>query len=187
MMKRHIRSLCNIVEGLGREVVTGVEVGVWRGELSEALLRQYPKLGLVMVDPWLPNEDDPITLQHDIREAQEIALARTAFAADRRTMLETTSLNAAAGLSNFRFDFVFIDACHQYRFVKEDIQAWWPLVKPGGILCGHDYRQNKRKDWGVVQAVDEFAASYNREVIKMPGNVWWVFKEKNDADRPRPV
>jgi len=47
------------------------------------------------------------------------------------------------------FDFVFLDAAHDYESVKADIEAWGPKAK---ILAGHDYN----KMWpGVVKAVDE--------------------------------
>ena len=36
-------------------------------------------------------------------------------------------------------DFVFIDAQHTEEAVNADIVAWWPVVKPGGLLAGHDY------------------------------------------------
>ncbi len=36
-------------------------------------------------------------------------------------------------------DLVFIDADHHYESVKEDIETWYPVVKKGGILCGHDF------------------------------------------------
>lgn len=34
---------------------------------------------------------------------------------------------------------MFIDACHDYKCVKEDILAWYPKVKVGGYISGHDY------------------------------------------------
>lgn len=37
------------------------------------------------------------------------------------------------------FDSVFIDASHDFHSVLADIEAWMPLVKPGGIISGHDY------------------------------------------------
>jgi hypothetical protein len=36
-------------------------------------------------------------------------------------------------------DFIYIDANHAYDFVKEDIECWYPKVKPGGWVMGHDY------------------------------------------------
>ena len=36
-------------------------------------------------------------------------------------------------------DLVFIDASHGYDDVKQDIHVALHLIKPGGILCGHDY------------------------------------------------
>lgn len=36
------------------------------------------------------------------------------------------------------FDLVFIDADHRYEEVRKDIQLYAPLVREGGILCGHD-------------------------------------------------
>lgn len=50
-------------------------------------------------------------------------------------------------------DFIYLDAGHTYDEVLLDLRTWVPLLRPGGILCGHDY-------WkvfpGVIEAVDEF-------------------------------
>lgn len=52
----------------------------------------------------------------------------------------------------FKADFIFIDGNHNYDNVSADIKAWWPHVKSGGILCGHDYGDSCP---GVTKAVDE--------------------------------
>jgi predicted O-methyltransferase YrrM len=41
-------------------------------------------------------------------------------------------------LKNHTFDLVFIDGDHRYESVLADIRAYAPLVRKGGILCGHD-------------------------------------------------
>lgn len=50
-------------------------------------------------------------------------------------------------------DLVFIDASHDEESVRQDIALARQLLKPGGVLCGHDYG-----DWtgwpGVKAAVD---------------------------------
>jgi hypothetical protein len=42
---------------------------------------------------------------------------------------------------------------HDYCGVKADIEAYWPIVKPGGIISGHDYNDNSeignKQDWGL--------------------------------------
>jgi len=36
-------------------------------------------------------------------------------------------------------DYVFVDADHSYAGCKGDIEAYWPTLKPGAIMAGHDY------------------------------------------------
>jgi predicted O-methyltransferase YrrM len=53
-------------------------------------------------------------------------------------------------------DFCFIDGSHDYQSVLRDIAAWWPKIRIGGSLAGHDYTAR----WpGVGQAVNEFFQS----------------------------
>ncbi len=63
------------------------------------------------------------------------------------------SVRAAVLFPDASVDFVFLDAAHDYQSVTADLRAWWPKIKPGGVLAGHDYVPV----WGgVVEAVDEF-------------------------------
>jgi predicted O-methyltransferase YrrM len=59
-----------------------------------------------------------------------------------------------AGLT---FDLVYIDGDHEYQSVKADIAATLPLIKPGGVLAGHDWSAG-----GVQMAVLEFWRSLER-------------------------
>ncbi len=42
-------------------------------------------------------------------------------------------------IGNPAFDFIYLDARHDYCAVAEDIKCYWPKVRPGGILAGHDF------------------------------------------------
>jgi hypothetical protein len=78
-----------------------------------------------------------------------------------------TSLHAAEVFRNNRMSFIFIDANHSYEAVLADIKAWKPLVKPGGLLAGHDLCSQ----WpGVEKAVREvFGDGFEKR-----GNSWVV-------------
>jgi hypothetical protein len=49
-------------------------------------------------------------------------------------------------------DFIYIDADHEYESVNQDIETALKIIKPGGIIAGHDYAERFQ---GVIRAVDE--------------------------------
>ena len=61
---------------------------------------------------------------------------------------------------NESIDWIYIDGNHSYEFVKEDLNNWWPKIKPGGFMCGDDYIDGKYQvenlNFGIIPAVDEF-------------------------------
>lgn len=42
-------------------------------------------------------------------------------------------------IENESVDFIYVDARHDYKGTLEDLQFWWPKLKYGGIMGGHDY------------------------------------------------
>ena len=79
-------------------------------------------------------------------------------------MRKEYSPQAADSFVDESIDLVYIDALHDYESVSADIRAWYPKVREGGIIAGHDYLLSS---WpGVVAAVDEFAEEEGLEVLK---------------------
>lgn len=84
------------------------------------------------------------------------------------TLIREFSSKAANFFDDEYFDFIYIDADHTYESVKTDLDAWYPKVKKGGILSGHDFiptittiQLGHAVPFGVEQAVFEFKLRNN--------------------------
>ena len=153
------QTIVDALQSFDRSKLVGAEVGVWRGEASRHLLRSLPELHLHMVDAWqtYPQRATPSSLksakQPAFDHARNEAIRTTEFATDRRTIHRRDSVQAAENFDDSSLDFVFVDAEHSYDSAAADINAWWPKLKPGGILFGHDYGHPRFP--GVKRAFDE--------------------------------
>jgi len=81
------------------------------------------------------------------------------------------SADAVDDLDPEGYDMVFIDANHSYEHVKHDMEMMWPRLKPGGVMCGHDYTTRFP---GVIQAVNEFVTEPK---VAAGTSLWYVYKE----------
>lgn len=156
--------------------IVGAEIGVWKGELSVYLLEQLPNLTLHMVDCWeriQPNRGTNFTEEHAVVARLE-AEGRTDFARDRRQIHFATSEEASGVIKDNELDFVFIDAEHVYHGIYADIRFWFPKVRLGGLMSGHDYSRFK---WDVKRAVDEYVEEHGFKLTTTrAGRVWWFPK-----------
>lgn len=162
--------------------VRGAEVGVFGGALSARLLSR-PDLQLTMIDSWegdgaayADGNDWHATLSQDQQDRYYwAAVSATAGASDRREIIKARSLDAAKQIADASLDFVFLDADHSAHAVAADISAWLPKVKPGGLICGHDYGHALFP--GVKLAVDAFALASGAK-IETGGDYTWFARCK---------
>mgnify|MGYP003652443773 CR=1 FL=1 len=54
-------------------------------------------------------------------------------------IIESTTQEASLSFDDESLDICFIDADHSYRAVAKDLDLYFPKVKRGGIICGHDF------------------------------------------------
>jgi len=166
--------LASLMQSAGLK--TFVEVGCKEGRTTGFILKSIPDAEVWAIDPWAPVGNDAEDYEAwDYDQIQRAFYKNVEGHNGRLEILQMLSLEAAAALEKQdperKFDLVFIDAAHDQANVEADIDAWWPLVKPGGYLAGHDYQH---KFPGVHRAV---ANRFPLIVVSIfPDSVWLVQK-----------
>ncbi len=178
---------------------TFVEVGCKEGRTTGHILKTIPDSRVIAIDPWIanpaPKNGDATREDYekwDFAKIEAEFWANVGEHKDRCTMVRKTSAAAvellSAGIMSLEmalnkparvdFDLVFIDALHDYESVKQDIALWWPHVRIGGMLCGHDFNHQ----WpGVERAV---ADSFNLINVGVASDsVWFVIKNHEELFR----
>lgn len=125
-------------------VKTIIEVGVWLGKSACHMAKCLPDDGVIYaVDHWLgcaeqqPGQSywSPV-----LPKAYEYFLSNVIQqgVASKIIPVRMESTKAAMELP-IQADLIYIDASHDTDSVYADLRAWFPHVKPGGILCGDDW------------------------------------------------
>jgi len=149
-----------------QRLINVVEVGAWTGAGTKVFARFFAKV--YAVDPWSSSEPE-IAGEYDMKRVEAIFDGR--FIGNGRVVkIKKRSLDAVRDFDDASVDVVYIDAIHKYEYVRDDIKAWLPKVRPGGFISGHDY---ERRFAGVKRAVDE-AFGGGSGVIYFPDSSWAV-------------
>lgn len=131
-----------------------VEVGAWLGKstafMGVEIINSNKKIKFDVVDIW--DDFAHTTCFQGVKGLYEKYLENIKPVEHCITSLKMKSVDAAALYKDESLDFVFIDASHEELDVLDDFAAWYPKVKKGGFIGGHDYHPT----WsGVMRAVDK--------------------------------
>lgn len=161
---------CNILSLINnKESPIGAELGTQFGGLSYMLLKNCPRLKLHSIDLWdYPDEDHEYEkVEWDFESNYNCAVDLLSEFGDRSIINVGTTWDIINGFEDEYFDFIYIDASHDYESVRRDILSSIPKIKPDGWLCGHDYHPNQP---GVVKAVDSVV---NNKLINLYTHTAW--------------
>jgi hypothetical protein len=171
------------------EGATVCEVGVMFGRSLAYLAwaaRHRPDLQIIGVDPWEVDRG-PRNLNPEgwggVEYSDRIAAAGGPYlfflsqmirhapaALERVRALRLTSVEAARLFpGNGGVHFCFIDGDHRYESVMQDLKAWWPKIRQGGMLAGHDWTNYE----SVQAAVTGF---FGASSIQLQRSSWIVRK-----------
>jgi predicted O-methyltransferase YrrM len=165
-----------------------VEVGAWVGRSTAYLASVIsPAIKLYVVDTWQGSfGQDPQSEKayRSLLQKNEGDVFRVFLENMTRwgyihamTPLRMRSLQAARLFRDDSLTFCFVDAGHDYASVKQDLTAWFPKLRPGGVIGGDDYGV----DWpGVDRAVNEFFAPLGK--ISSVGRCWYSRKSQHKRD-----
>ncbi|MDC0680309.1 class I SAM-dependent methyltransferase [Sorangium atrum] len=153
-----------------------VEVGSWKGLSTAYVGRLAARNGVALhcVDTWGGSSDKYADRYRAMLAAEDVPgafKANMAALGIQPDVLRMASTDAAARFADASLDLVFLDGSHDRAAVLADLEAWWPRLKPGAVLAGHDHNEDHA---GVMEAVAHFMSRAGRAIERGAGSVWWA-------------
>jgi len=150
------------------------ELGIFEGDNFMQMIAHEPSLAIA-VDTW--NNDGVHQSSDATYTKQELNNQYQSFQSKVEDfsfvkVLKMDTVEAADEFRNNFFDFVYVDADNSYESAYKNITTWYPKVKFGKFLAGHNY--NKR--YGVYEAVNKFVKEKDLQLMWRPPSIWMVVK-----------
>jgi hypothetical protein len=128
-----LRRFCKNLKEIAGDSPTIVELGSYMGESSLIFAQEFPNGNIICIDTWQGGYDieDSASLS-DYNEVERQFDLRASLVNNIR------KIKGDSRSESINCDAVYIDACHKYECVVNDIKHWLPLTK--FAICGHDYQ-----------------------------------------------
>lgn len=181
VLRASVNPLAPVLSGLSRNgPISVIEIGTRWGDSLRYIAARFPVSSYLAIDPFTEYDDyagdgfDQILREQDadsiFRSTQTLGAK---LLGKRFQLLRAFSSDVADLLDDAGADFIFVDGNHRFDFVLEDLKNYWPKVKPGGYLCGHDFfmRSHSAGPGGdynepmVYEAVQAFATEHKVPIL----------------------
>lgn len=175
MTPKGLEYLARIASSIKKKNVSIVEAGSLYGCTAWVFSKNADKSVMVYaIDPWI---HDGFLHEFKTKNHRVPDLSLHAFKAYTNDCHNIKAIQGFSPADIKKEDFgiidvFFEDACHDYEMLKKNIEHFYPLVNPGGVICGDDYQAAYG---GVIKLVDEFCASIGVEP-EVCGQVWAIRK-----------
>jgi len=159
----------SLLELWDREYPNGicVEIGVAGAHFSKQILKTWKSLyKLVLVDSWqhFPDVTTDACNLSQAEQDERYEQVKREMIGPKVAIIRMMSTLACKAFGPTSIHAIYLDANHSTDAVRADLNAWWPKLKPGGTMAGHDYAPGDKSGYGVKSAVDAFALEHGLEV-----------------------
>lgn len=160
----------------------GAEIGVQTGGYSQILRNTWNGKELYLIDRWKYNPDyKDIANVSDERQMELYLSVVKKFANDHSVhIIRKDSVEASKQFPDAYFDWIYLDADLSYEGCTNDLEAWYPKLKEGGVLAGHDYVDGEFREgsFGVKSAVERFTKNLDIELFTTNEHLksWYFIK-----------
>jgi hypothetical protein len=174
-----------------KNLKVGAEIGVQQGEFSHMMLSKWSHCtDYYLVDVWkhqdnyedsanIPDADQEVnyrTTKKRLHAYHHITRFVRMYSLEASELLSRNATDPVTKKVVPFLDFLYIDARHDYCGCLEDLIAWYPLLKSGGIFAGDDYSPHYPPSWdkcgngstipgSVYRAVNEFGKAHNLNIM----------------------
>lgn len=142
------------------------ELGVLGGDWARHILEETNPSELVLIDTY--NSNDYPHMKRFIKDNHEQYIkAKFELNNDRIVIKKGLSWVVLSEYADHYFDWLYIDAAHDYDSVKKDLVQALLKLKPDGFVVMNDYimyDHHTHEAYGVVQACNEFMKENNFEI-----------------------
>jgi len=149
------------------------EIGVQKGEWAKKIYECGPQ-ELYLIDCWEYQntniyENDEANVSNDEQEKiyNQILLD---FPFNNVKIIRKYSADACNDFPDEFFDFIYLDANHNYVPLLNDLRIWFPKIKKGGWFTGHDIRGRWKKP--VRAAVTKFCVENKLNLNYLTRKSW---------------
>ena len=159
--------LINYINNILPDNSKALEIGSYMGESTKIMAASGIFNEIVCVDPFEGKESFNNIFGYDWKEV-EAEFNNNIKYFDFINHVKDYSYNILDNYNNEYFDFVYIDASHEYEDVLRDIKQCIRVVRKGGLIAGHDY------SWkSVKQAVTEV---FGNNIKQFKDTSWAIIK-----------
>jgi hypothetical protein len=160
----------------------GVEIGVKLGKNAKRILNNLHIKKIYLIDPYDNIIERGFFWKQEYTDCFSEAKNNLSKFEEKIEFIKKKSEYASEDVPD-NLDFVYIDGNHTYKYVKKDIELYYPKIKNGGIIGGHDI-------WSLNVFIAILGFILKKRLLSnlyLKNPDWWIIKNKtNTTDRNTP-